>query len=313
MTTTARRTAPGARARDSSTIGLPTDSGPGGRAPPDPRAAPAPPTPRRWSRRRAARSVPSCSPLKSPSWAAAATRGSDSSARAVSTVSRATRADTPSPATVDASSAPRSSSTRVTTNSSTRSRRCSRTNSPRRANSQPVSRHRRSSNTLDEIEHEIIQTQGYDTYLPIEGALANSPERTFTDGYLGGCTRCRTCPRSGRPSSTARGLGHRCDGASPPGAVVAGPCFRDGRRDLVIRFAPTVRNFETPLLEARRGVDVADGHGFAPVHIGSPTRRTRQSSGSLAATSRATSRGARSTCWPKAPPSRLASPCGASR
>ena len=69
---------------------------------------------------------PSCSALRSPACAAAATAGRDSSARAVSSFSRTIRADSPSRPTVG-SIWPRSSSTRNTSRSSSANRRCSRT------------------------------------------------------------------------------------------------------------------------------------------------------------------------------------------
>ena len=118
-----------------------------GRGGPDPRAACAPGRAHSASEASSARRArgASCSPEIVPACAAAATVGSDSRVRAVSTVSRSDRVDTPSAAASVSSTTPRSSSTATTASSSTRSRRCSRTNSACRATSHSVGRHRRSS------------------------------------------------------------------------------------------------------------------------------------------------------------------------
>ncbi len=84
---------------------------------------------------------PSCSALNAPSCAAAARCGSPASERAVSTVWRTVRDDTPSWAAMHSSIAPRRSSTATTASSSTCRRRCSRTSSSRRARSRWVSQH----------------------------------------------------------------------------------------------------------------------------------------------------------------------------
>ena len=70
--------------------------------------------------------------------------GNDSNARAVSTVACNDRCDTPSSAAVVASSASRSSSTRVNKSSSTWASRWTRIASARAFNNQSVSRHRNS-------------------------------------------------------------------------------------------------------------------------------------------------------------------------
>ena len=113
---------------------------------------------------------PSCSPLRSPACAAAATAGNDSNVRAVSSVSRTERADTPSRAATDSSIRPRSSSAATTASSSTRSRRCSRTNSSRRATSRSVGQHRNPSrrSTTSNMHH------------PTTGVRHRSPGRAPT-------------------------------------------------------------------------------------------------------------------------------------
>ncbi len=107
---------------------------------------------------------PSCSALSSPACAAAAIAGNDSNARAVSTVSRIMRSETPSREAIVTSIWPRSSSTRTIVNSSVRASRWTRTNSSR-PRPQPLARvGPQLIKAIGHIEHPMIKSWGYDTY-----------------------------------------------------------------------------------------------------------------------------------------------------
>ena len=87
----------------------------------------------------------SCASDSSPSAATCAIAGRSSSARAVATVDRTSRTDTPSAAANESSICPRSSSTRTNASSRTRNARWARTTRSRSAHTHAVERHRSSS------------------------------------------------------------------------------------------------------------------------------------------------------------------------